>query len=103
MSTYTQSHRKYYEEHKDKVKEYYEEHKESILERMKERVECGVCGKTVSRGNLRQHQKSKKCMASLDDPVQATIVTIQLHTAKRRIIIPKSKIKSAKHENRSVS
>ena len=66
----TRTVKKYYLDHKEKIIEYkkewsrqwYEANKEAICKRNNEKVQCERCGAFSSRGNLRQHKKSKKCM-----------------------------------------
>ena len=45
------------------------EFREKCLNRLKEKVECEMCLCTVSRGNLKRHQLSRKCKGdSTSDP-----------------------------------
>jgi len=45
------------------------EFREKCLNRLKEKVECEMCLCTVSRGNLKRHQLSRKCKGeSPSDP-----------------------------------
>ncbi len=46
----------------DKYKKWYNENKSSILEPRKEKCKCDICGSVVSKGNLREHKKTNKCI-----------------------------------------
>ena len=58
--------KEYYQENTDDIlekrKEYYQEKKEKILERMKEKSECEFCKYIGRKGDMKKHQKSKKCL-----------------------------------------
>ena len=59
---------KYMKEYKETGKNkylYIRYHK--ILEKEKEKVICDHCGCEVNKGNLKRHQKSKKCINSTKD------------------------------------
>jgi len=49
--------KQYREENKQKIQEYYEENKE----KMSAKVECKLCGRTVSKNKLNRHRKSYIC------------------------------------------
>ena len=50
-------------EHKAETdKKYYEVNKEIINEKLKEKVVCEYCGCESTKGHLKRHQKSKKCL-----------------------------------------
>ena len=50
------------EHHKKYDKLYYLEHKEII----KENIKCPICNSIVTRGNLKRHQRTKKCQEYLN-------------------------------------
>jgi hypothetical protein len=60
-------HRIYYEEHCEEVKEqqkkYREEHRDTIAAKQREKIQCDVCGKSITRANMAQHKKRKACQA----------------------------------------
>ena len=53
---WTEDNKKYY-------KDYYENNKEIIRNFQNRKVECDLCNKTVSFGNLPRHKKSTACVA----------------------------------------
>ncbi len=46
----------------EKKKEYYENNKDKIKDKMKEKVECEFCKSIVCKGDIRKHQRTKKCI-----------------------------------------
>jgi len=62
-------HKKYYEDNKqiinEKDKKYYEDNKQIINEKRKQKVICDHCGSEITKGHLKRHQKSKKCIDSV--------------------------------------
>ena len=57
----------YREKNKERLAEYHkrwwEANKERKAEQRREKVECELCGCCVCKRNLKQHQRTKKCMA----------------------------------------
>lgn len=57
--------KEYVENNKEKLKEYKKEYREKNKERIKEHksqpITCPFCNTVVRRGDIRRHQKSKKC------------------------------------------
>lgn len=55
---------------KDNVKKYntkyYLKNKESIRDRLKEKIECGECGKSYSRSYISRHMKIHKRFKEMD-------------------------------------
>ena len=43
--------------------EYIEKYKDKISERQKEKINCPICNKIVSRCNIAKHKKSKNCLS----------------------------------------
>ena len=41
------------------VSSYYQKNKEKVMARMKQKVECEICGKTLTKGNLLKHKKTQ--------------------------------------------
>jgi intracellular sulfur oxidation DsrE/DsrF family protein len=62
--------KEYREEHKEviaeKMKLYYQENKEIIKEKQNERVKCPICNSTVTQGQIKRHQLTKKCQEYLN-------------------------------------
>jgi flagellar biosynthesis GTPase FlhF len=69
--------KEYREEHKDIMKEYfkqyYHEHKENINEKRKkyyqehkQPVKCPICNSVVTQGEIKRHQRTKKCQEYLN-------------------------------------
>ena len=61
-------------------KKYKEEHKEAKAAQDKERIPCTVCGLSVRRGGMSQHQKSFKCQVfgkTVSIPVEAPFEMIK--------------------------
>ena len=75
----------YYQEHKEELKEkqkkyneerqeeiaekkklYYQENKEIIKEKQNGRVKCPICNSTVTQGQIKRHQRTKKCQEYLN-------------------------------------
>jgi hypothetical protein len=58
--------KKYYEANKEiineKLKKYREANKEQLYKNAKEKVICDHCGCEISKGNLKRHQQSNKCI-----------------------------------------
>ena len=58
--------KQYRETNKETVKkkqtEYYIKNKDKISERQKEKINCPICNKIVSRCNIAIHKKTKKCL-----------------------------------------
>jgi len=46
----------------EKRKIYYEKNKIEINEKNRQKIECEFCNSLVSKGNIKEHQKSKKCI-----------------------------------------
>lgn len=46
------------DKYKEKVKEYYQANKDKILEKQREKVECDICNKILSRHSLLRHKKN---------------------------------------------
>ena len=59
---FLEQNKEYYELNKEKIKQHYESNKDKILEKQrekkKEKVECEICNKILSRGSLLQHNKN---------------------------------------------
>lgn len=51
----------YKEQKKAYAKEYYAKNKENMLKSMKEKIECSICKKMVSRTNMVPHMKTRVC------------------------------------------
>ena len=64
---YRENHR---EQLRKKAKEIYEENKDEILEKKKEKVECPVCKKEISKAKMRLHEKTKRHIYYLNNPKQ---------------------------------
>ena len=43
-------------------KNYYENNKEELIKKQKVKVNCPYCNSLTSKRNIKQHQKSKKCL-----------------------------------------
>ena len=60
--------KKYREKNKevlsDRFKEWYDKNKSLVLEPRKDKCVCDICGCNVSKGWLREHKKTKKCMTT---------------------------------------
>ena len=41
---------------------YYQKHKDVLLERIKDKVDCELCNKSITKVNLNRHQKSSNCI-----------------------------------------
>tara|TARA_E500000305_G_C3915270_1_gene185347 strand:+ start:91 stop:693 length:603 start_codon:yes stop_codon:yes gene_type:complete len=50
------------EKRKEYQKEYYNQNKEKINEKLKEKITCDICGSIISNGELKRHQRTKKCL-----------------------------------------
>jgi hypothetical protein len=59
--------RKYHKENyaviKEKRKEYFQNYRKENREKLKETVECEICGFVGRKTNITRHQKSKKCQS----------------------------------------
>jgi hypothetical protein len=59
-------HKEWYEANKEiineKHKKYREANKEQLYKNAKEKVICDHCGCEISKGNLKNHQRTKKCI-----------------------------------------
>tara|TARA_R110000823_G_scaffold161566_1_gene293032 strand:- start:18 stop:794 length:777 start_codon:yes stop_codon:yes gene_type:complete len=53
------------EHFKEKSKEYYQENKEQIAIKAAQTVMCDVCKKSITKGSLNRHKKTKKCKSFL--------------------------------------
>jgi len=51
---------------KEYMKEFYKKNKTYIKNRMKEKIECDVCGCFVSRRNISIHKKTKNCLNKIE-------------------------------------
>ena len=58
--------KKYREENIDKIKKYLKEYREEnidkIKEKKKEKIKCEKCNSIVRKGDIRKHQRTKKCL-----------------------------------------
>lgn len=65
--------KKYYldnkEKEKERLKKYYEDNKEKLKENKSEKINCSICDSLVSRSNISQHKKSKKCKKIYNDKI----------------------------------
>lgn len=59
-----------YQKVKDAYKQYWLDNKDKIKERRKERLECPVCGSSVTRESFSRHVKSKIHISKI--PVEET-------------------------------
>ncbi len=50
----------------EKMKLYYQENKEIIKEKQNGRVKCPICNSTVTQGQIKRHQRTKKCQEYLN-------------------------------------
>lgn len=57
-------HEDHLEEHKERCKSYYQKNKESQLAKQAERIVC-LCGKTIARGKISRHERSKYHLSHL--------------------------------------
>jgi len=48
------------------MKLYYQENKEIIKEKQNGRVKCPICNSTVTQGQIKRHQLTKKCQEYLN-------------------------------------
>jgi len=59
-------HKKHYQTNKEKLKQkaklYYEENKKTINQKLKQKINCPICKCSITKCNLKRHQKSKKCL-----------------------------------------
>ena len=64
-----EKHKQYKIKNKEKIleihKKYYEDNKQIINEKRKQKVICDHCGSEITKGHLKRHQKSKKCIDSV--------------------------------------
>lgn len=55
------------EDNKGKLQVYFQEYRENnkdeIRVKAREKVKCDFCGSMISKSNIKQHQRSKKCLA----------------------------------------
>ena len=58
--------RNYNQAHRDQKLEYSRNYYQANKERTLEKIECEFCGRTISRGGMPLHQRSKKCLAAQD-------------------------------------
>ena len=56
----------YYVANKEKLAEWRFKNKDRIMSRKAEKVTCPHCSSIVSRGNIANHRRSKKCLAAQD-------------------------------------
>jgi len=42
-------------------KKYYQQNKEIALTKQKEKITCSICGKLISRRNIKRHQRNSNC------------------------------------------
>jgi len=58
--------REYRENNKEKIKErkkiYRDENKSKIKEKYNEKIKCNKCNSFITRGRIRRHQRTKKCI-----------------------------------------
>ena len=61
--------KEYYEDTREKIleqrKEYYEDNRKKILQQRKEKICCEICGSTITKHNIKIHQRSLKCQKSV--------------------------------------
>lgn len=46
-----------------KTQIYYKKNKDKILEKMKEKIRCEHCSRTVNKATLKRHQRSIYCLS----------------------------------------
>jgi len=56
---YRENNEEYLKQYK---KGYYEKNKKQILEKYKEKIQCPICNSISTKGNLKKHQKTMKCI-----------------------------------------
>ena len=67
---YKEYHKKYHENNKnelnEKHKEWYENNKNILNEKRRININCEFCNCEINKGNLKRHQKTKKCLEIQD-------------------------------------
>jgi len=59
---YKEYNKKYYEDNNEYYKEYYKKYYEDTKQKFKIKINCPKCNSLITKHNLKQHQKSKKCL-----------------------------------------
>ena len=59
--------KEYYQENKDVILEKKKEYRENNNDKINEKVECSICGVSISKHGLARHQRSNKCKKAISN------------------------------------
>jgi hypothetical protein len=51
---------------RDKVNRWYDQNRDRVSERNRTKIVCNICGESITKCNLRRHQKSNNCKPKID-------------------------------------